>query len=413
VERRVATIWFLLLFNVLGTLEAFSILPIPSRVRQVMTAGALVVALLMALRLNRRGRIRPNLVMVLATFLLGVAVIGTVLESTSWGTVYRTFRFGEFTLVLWLLTPWWGRADLLLARCHLNALTLIGGSVVVGLLAAPSHAWEDGRLSGIVWPIPPTQVGEYAAVVTGMAIVLWMAGAIGRGRAAVLAGGGLGTLLLTHTRTALLGLAVGVVMSTVLMFVARRRVRRVVLLTIVVGPILFAATAPTVTSFVARGQTSADIADLSGRRSVWAVLLEERRPGAERWIGHGITNKSFNGKAIDDDWLAVYLDEGLVGDALVAAVFITLLVTAALRPSSTARALAVFLTGYCLVASYTEVGLGDATPYLMHVVVAASLLVPVITGRPLPAARPAEEAAPTTGAGQPEAPTAGAVSASA
>jgi hypothetical protein len=33
-----------------------------------------------------------------------------------------------------------------------------------------------------------------------------------------------------------------------------------------------------------------------------------------------------------------------------------------------------FLVVYCAVASYTEVGLGDASPYLLHLVVAASLL---------------------------------------
>jgi len=39
--------------------------------------------------------------------------------------------------------------------------------------------------------------------------------------------------------------------------------------------------------------------------------------------------------------------------------------TAALRPPSPARACAVFLVVYCAVASYTEVGLGDASPYLL------------------------------------------------
>ncbi len=31
---------------------------------------------------------------------------------------------------------------------------------------------------------------------------------------------------------------------------------------------------------------------------------------------------------------------------------------------------------YCLATSYTEVGLGDASPYLLHLAVAASLLAP-------------------------------------
>ena len=38
------------------------------------------------------------------------------------------------------------------------------------------------------------------------------------------------------------------------------------------------------------------------------------------------------------------------------------------------RAVALFLITYCLVASITETGLGDASPYLLELVVAASLL---------------------------------------
>jgi hypothetical protein len=38
------------------------------------------------------------------------------------------------------------------------------------------------------------------------------------------------------------------------------------------------------------------------------------------------------------------------------------------------RAVALFLVAYCLVASISETGLGDASPYLLNLVVAASLL---------------------------------------
>ena len=64
-----------------------------------------------------------------------------------------------------------------------------------------------------------------------------------------------------------------------------------------------------------------------------------------------------------------------MGIALVVAFLTGLIVTAALRPPSPQRACAVFLILYCIVASYTEVGLGDASPYLLNLAVAASLLV--------------------------------------
>jgi hypothetical protein len=46
------------------------------------------------------------------------------------------------------------------------------------------------------------------------------------------------------------------------------------------------------------------------------------------------------------------------------------------------RALALFLVAYCCVASITETGLGDASPYLLHLFVAGSLLAaPVVEER--------------------------------
>ena len=36
--------------------------------------------------------------------------------------------------------------------------------------------------------------------------------------------------------------------------------------------------------------------------------------------------------------------------------------------------MALFLVTYCLIASITETGLGDASPYLLELIIAASLL---------------------------------------
>src|SRR6185437_10697311 len=58
-------------------------------------------------------------------------------------------------------------------------------------------------------------------------------------------------------------------------------------------------------------------------------------------------------------------------DAMLLLMLIFLAVTH--RPG-VRRATALFLIVYCLVASITETGLGDASPYLLELVVAASLL---------------------------------------
>ena len=81
-----------------------------------------------------------------------------------------------FVGVLWLLTPLWGRRDRVLLQWHIMCLTLIIAMVAVGGIIAPGKARSiDGRLASIVWPIPPTQVGHYAAVLTGLLVVLLLA----------------------------------------------------------------------------------------------------------------------------------------------------------------------------------------------------------------------------------------------
>src|SRR5262249_10780241 len=95
----------------------------------------------------------------------------------------------------------------------------------------------------------------------------------------------------------------------------------------------------------------------------------------------GLPNSTFNGLPIDSNWLASYEQQGIFGVVICAAILIFLLVAAYFQPRSVQRALALFLVTYCLVASITEVGFTDPSPYLLDLTVAASLLVPPLTGR--------------------------------
>jgi len=92
-------------------------------------------------------------------------------------------------------------------------------------------------------------------------------------------------------------------------------------------------------------------------------------------FGSGLSNKSFNGLPIDSNWLAVYLDQGWFGLAIDAALLLILIFLAVTHRRGLRRAIALFMVTYCIVASITETGLGDASPYLLELVVAASLLV--------------------------------------
>jgi len=123
-----------------------------------------------------------------------------------------------------------------------------------------------------------------------------------------------------------------------------------------------------------RGQDDESLSDLTGREKVWDALLAEPRTMSEQLFGVGLTNKSFGGLPIDSSWLAIYHEQGFFGIAIVVAFLATLLIVAVLRPPSLARSSALFLIVYCVVASYTEAGLGDASPYLLNLFIAAALL---------------------------------------
>ncbi len=383
VRRRIGVIWALLFFNGLAWIELSvgTVLPIHKRVAQLLTAGALACALVLAISLNRRLTFRPNVVLGGFTLLAAVALMASVRGTAGLGAVLRSFRLAAFLAVLWLLTPWWGRRDLLLARCHLRALLAVCASVVAGLVIAPSLALGfNGRLIGVLWPIPAPQVGQYAAVAAGMMLVLWLSGSTKRKHALLVSGGGVAIVVLTQTRTALIALVAGVVCAALTLFLARQRVRRVATVVLVAAPMVVIALAPAVSSWFTRGQSEEQIAGLTGRRQVWEKLLVAPRSEFNQWFGFGLSDKSFGGHSIDSSWLALYQEQGLVGTAIVAFIVLFLLVALAFRPAGPERALATFLIVYCAVASYTEVGLGDASPYVLHLIVAASLLAPVEHG---------------------------------
>src|SRR5262249_50840990 len=223
IRRRIGIAWGLLVLNTLTYVG--SLVPIPLAVGKLITQGALPVALIVLLTVNRRTIFRPNVFLCIVSLLVVGAVL-TSFQPQHLGTLYRTFRLAEFVVALWLLSPWWGRRDLLLVRCHLTSLWVILGSVLLGLLVAPGHALGGGRLSGVLWAIPPTQVAHYAAGTLGLTVVLWLAGRA-RNRATLLAVIVTGSMLvLTHTRTALVAVVAGLLVAGLSLIVGRARVRK-------------------------------------------------------------------------------------------------------------------------------------------------------------------------------------------
>ncbi|HCU92576.1 MAG TPA: hypothetical protein DHU96_07455 [Actinobacteria bacterium] len=378
VRRRVGLAWGLLVLNVLTYYG--SLVPVPHVAGKAITQGALPAALLVALTVNRRVIVRPNVFLCLVGLLVMEAIL-TSLQPQYLGTVYRTFRLAEFVAVLWLLTPWWGRRDLLLVRCHLASLSVVLGSVLLGLLVAPGSALVGGRLSGVLWYMPPPQVAHYAAVTLGLMVVLWLCGQV-RGRPTLLIVlGAVIILILTHTRTALVGVVAGILVAGLSLIVAKARVRKFFVAASVVVSIAIMTLSSVITTWLARGEGTQQLTDLTGRTKVWGPLLTLPRDRFQEIFGFGLSNDSFNGLPIDSNWLASYQTQGIFGVVVCATILLFLLVTAYFQPRGVQRALALFLVTYCLVASFTEVGFTDASMYLLELFLAASLLVPSAPSR--------------------------------
>jgi hypothetical protein len=374
IPRRIIVAWCLLFLDV-APFYAGGPLHVPSIVGKALTQGALPVAIILILSVNRKVMVRPNVYLSLVAVLVLETVVN-LLQPQHLGTYYRTFRLAEFVLALWLLTPWWGRRDLLLVRAHLTALACLLGSVILGLLVFPGSALSGGRLSGVLWPIPPPQVAHYAAVTVGIVVVLWFGGVV-RGKIAWrIAAAGVVILVATHTRTALLAMVAGIILAGLSLVVGKPRVRRFFAAAGAVAGTAIIAFSSLLSSWLARGQGTGELATFTGRTGVWGPLVAFPRTHFQELFGFGLSNSSFNGLAIDSNWLSVYQEQGLIGDVISGVILLFLLTAAYLQPRGVKRALALFLITYCLIASFTEDGFTDATPYMLDITVAASMLIP-------------------------------------
>jgi hypothetical protein len=377
--RRASAAWMLLYLNVV-TWYGGSIIKVPNDLGKAVVQAALPAALLVAITANRKLTLRSNFYMCLVS-LLALETTIAALDPASFGTVYRTVRLLGFVVALWLLTPWWGRNDMILVRAHLIFLAILLGVTLAGFAVDPGQAFQQSRLSGVIWPIPPPQVAHYAAVAMGLVVVLWFGGRL-RGRPTAIMATATGIILImTHTRTALSGMVAGLIVAGLSLITARARVRRFFAAVMTIGGLAVITASSFLAAWLSRGEGAGGISTLSGRTKVWGPLLSEPRSKFEILFGFGLSNSSFRGQSIDSTWLSTYLEQGLIACVICGAMLLFLLAVAYFQPPSPQRAVALFLVTYCLVASFTEDGFSDATSYLLDLTLAASCLVPYARAR--------------------------------
>jgi hypothetical protein len=373
----VVLVWGALFLNVLTFSRTGTVVPIPETVGKLITQAAAPVAVLLAIMVNRRAVVRPNLVLALLSVMAVVALAASVHNEYLFPSAFRAVRMLVFLGVLWLISPWFGRRDMLLLRCHRLCLCAILGSVYLGVLVSPGLAFAfDGRLAGVIWPIPPTQVAHYAAVLLGISVLLWMCRVVPGRSSLVLVLLAAVPLFLTHTRTALLAAALGLAVACASLFLGHVRVRRTSALGTALGIVVATVFASQLTTWVLRGESAEEVGALTGRTKVWSEVFALDRPPIQDLFGSGLSNQSFDGLPIDSNWVAGYLDQGWFGVAMQAAVLLVLLLMAVTHVRGPQRAVALFLVIYCLVASITETGLGAPSTYFLDLTVALALLLP-------------------------------------
>ncbi|MET8565639.1 O-antigen ligase domain-containing protein [Streptomyces flaveolus] len=388
--KAVGIVWLLLGLNTLGSAGAKTIVQLPRSLIQLVTMGSLVVAFALALALNARLRVRPSAFVFLLTLLLVPSVISSAHLESGFGALFRCTRLALFVGTLWLVTRWWD-GSVTFVRHHIRMYFAVLVSVAAGLAISPGAAMPGlygGRLVGALWPLTPPQIGQYTAVITGLTVLLLLGRQVDKAGAAVVIAASLVLLALTHTRTATVGLLVGLALAIGSLLLTSAAARRFFTWAVLVATVAAVGFASALQAWFLRGQSKENFSSLTGRAKVWDALLAAPRTTAERFFGVGLGDKSFGGLPIDNSWLAVYNEQGLIGVAVVAAVVLVLGGVALLRPPSLPRACAIFLISYVAISSYTEAGLGDASPYLLHLALAASLLAAPAAATPLPAPPP-------------------------
>lgn len=376
--KLVGVVWLLLVINTLGSQGAVTIVQIPRGVTQLVTMGALMVAFCLALLLNLRIRVRPSAYLLFLSMLVVLSIAASAQLEAGYGAFFRCGRLAVFVVTLWLLTRWW-HDPFSLVRHHIRAIGVVLLTVAAGFAIAPGKALPEsygGRLVGAIWPMTPPQIGMYSATVIGLTILLWLGNRTTRTSLLALGVPALVLLLLSHTRTATLALVAGLAVALLSLVLNSARARRIFTRAALIAGIAALFLGPAIMAWLRRGQDEEALSDLTGRQKVWDALLAAPRTTGEQLFGTGLSNKSFGGLPIDSSWLAVYHEQGLIGVAIVAAFLATLLIVALLRPPSIARACAIFIVVYVIIASYTEAGLGDASPYLLNLTIAAALLAP-------------------------------------
>jgi hypothetical protein len=274
-----------------------------------------------------------------------------------------------------------------LVRAHLWAHLLLGATVVLSLAYSPSEAWRPlrtlgagSRLQGVIIPMLPPRVGEVGAILLGLALVGLVCRKLSTLPAVALIGLGGVLIAASRTRTAAAAVAAGLVIA--LIITRKTWAGRIACLAV---PGLLGVAFLTIGSlhtWLLRGQGTQQLTSLSGRTTSWQAVIDEKVSTQTAIIGHGLGNKrillltgegNIGVMAIDNSWLSLYWETGLLAVVIVAVALIVAWVSVLRAPTPYVKACGAVLLGYVTVASLNESGLSDLSSMTAHLLVAAAI----------------------------------------
>jgi hypothetical protein len=347
--------------------------------------GAIFLIAMAATKPGFRTRVNPASSLYVLYVMFAVATAFLLAEPL--GPLTRLARFMIGLVLVFLLWRPLVQVPERLVRAHLWAHVLLAATVVASLAYAPSQAWRPlsslgtgYRLQGVIIPMLPPRVGEVGAILFGLALLGLLCRKLSMIPSVGLMGLGVVLVAASRTRTSAAAIAFGLVIALI---ITRKTWAGRIASLVVPGLIGIAfLTIGSLHTWVLRGQGTQQISSLSGRTTSWQAVLDEKVSIQTAIIGHGLGNKrvllrrgegDIDVMAIDNSWLGLYWETGLLAVTIVAIALILAWVSVLRAPTPYIRACGALLLGYVTAASLNESGLSDLSSMTVHLLVAAAI----------------------------------------
>ena len=347
--------------------------------------GAIFLIAAAATKPGFRTRVSPASTLYVLYVMFAVATAFLLAEPL--GPLTRLARFMIGLILVFLLWRPLVQVPERLVRAHLWAHVLLAATVVASLAYAPGQAWRPlsslgtgYRLQGVIIPMLPPRVGEVGAILFGLALLGLLCRKLSFIPSAGLMGLGVVLVAASRTRTSAAAIAFGLVIA--LIITRKTWIGRVASLVVPAMIGIAFLTIGSLHTWVLRGQGTQQISSLSGRTTSWQAVLDEKVSIQTAIIGHGLGNKrvllrrgegDIDVMAIDNSWLGLYWETGLLAVTIVALALILAWVSVLRAPTPYVRACGALLLGYVTAASLNESGLSDLSSMTVHLLVAAAV----------------------------------------